>query len=766
MGKSVGNLYVSLGLNTTPFTKGMHDAQDKLRRFKVASSSGKNAFGGLSGSINTANSALSRFSGLLAVGGIAAGVKTLIDISDKYTELDGRLRLVTKSTQEFQAAQSGLYKIALETRVAYADTADLYTRFARSTEELGLSQSDLLTITESINKALIVSGASGESANAALVQLGQGMASGTLRGEELNSILEQTPRLARMIAEGMGITIGQLREYGKEGKLTAEAVATALQSQASAIDSEFARMEVTVSQAMTNLTTVFESIVTEANKAEGGTNSLAGAITDLATTIDENRDTIINSVELISTAFSGMGSVGGKAIKSIGDLSISLVKIIDKGLGIDVPESLSVMGDGWQAASGIIAGAVEVIETTLDGLVQATKHTGNAFITLNDIIAKSLTLGAFGTVEDALSAGAQRALDIHEEFIKKAEENRQEFLEALKKIHADQAAGAGAPPGVIGGESGGESSGAASGGQKKSGGSSEFQSLFDRLMPIEAEERRYKESLKVISEYYGERAEMTEEDDLLRLKLAEEHQKKIDEINGVPAMERKLEQMQDQYKTERELEIERYDEQINDLSDFRENELVTQEEYNDLLQKTEKEHQDKLTEIEKAGLTDRERFEAMSLKNKAKKIFSELAEVTAGVAQHNKTLFAINKAAGIANAVINTYEGVSKTLATYPWPIAQAMAAVHLAAGIAQVAAIASTSFSGSGTGSAPSLSGSAPSLSGSTSAPAVSDVSASSRSITIYGIDKNSLYSGDQIEAIANGLSEYVADGGKIYIK
>ncbi len=307
--------------------------------------------------------------------------------------------------------------------------------------------------------------------------------------------------------------------------------------------------------------------------------------------------------------------------------------------------------------------------------------------------------------------------------------------------------------------SGGSGSGGK--GSKTDTTASEFQSLFDSLMPIEAEERRYQESLKLIGDYYGDRAALTEEDDELRLKLAEEHQQKIDEINGIPALMRKLEEMQDAYKTELELEQEQYDEKLTQLEEFRENELVTQEEYNDLLQNIEQEHQDELTRIEKEGLTAREKFQRMSLQNQVSTVVGELANITSGVAQHNKTLFALNKAAGIAQATISTYEGVSKTLASYPWSIAGVLAAAHLAAGIAQVSAIASTSFNGGGSGSAPSIAGT-------TSATAVSDVSSSGgsaqgRSLTLYGFDKGSLYSGEEIAKL---LNEYVADGGTIYMK
>jgi len=228
--------------------------------------------------------------------------RALIDISDRYTQLDGRLRLVTKSTADFQAAQAGLYKIAQDTRVEYEATADLYTRIARSTDNLGLSQKDLLGITESINKALIVSGASGESASAALMQLGQGMASGALRGEELNSVMEQTPRLAQMIADGLGVGIGQLREMGKEGKITSEVLIGALQRGAASVNDEFSRMPETVGQAMTKLTNAFNSIVNESNNAAGGTRGIADAIDDVAKAMEDNKDGIIAGVVAITDA--------------------------------------------------------------------------------------------------------------------------------------------------------------------------------------------------------------------------------------------------------------------------------------------------------------------------------------------------------------------------------------------------------------------------------------------------------------------------------
>lgn len=228
--------------------------------------------------------------------------KNLIDVSDEYTLIDGRLKLVTKSTEELASVQASLYQVSQRTKTDFSASADLYTQMARATEHLGLSTGQLLAITESVNKALIVSGASSESSKAALIQLGQGMASGVLRGEELNSVLEQTPRLARMIADGLGITIGQLRQYGKEGKLSAEAVTKALLDQAQTVDAEFQQMGTTVGQAMKVLENAYEDVVSDSNKAAGATGSIAEAILRVASTIEANKAGIINAFTAIAGA--------------------------------------------------------------------------------------------------------------------------------------------------------------------------------------------------------------------------------------------------------------------------------------------------------------------------------------------------------------------------------------------------------------------------------------------------------------------------------
>ena len=213
------------------------------------------------------------------------GFKAIVNTADQFSLLNSRLKLVTSSTEELTQVQQALFEIAQTTRGELEGTIDTYSRLARSTKELGLSQGELLAVTTTINQAVTVSGASAQSASAALFQLGQGLAAGALRGEELNSVMEQTPRLAEAIARGMGVTIGKLRTLGAEGKITAREVITALLSQRQVIEREFSQMPITVGQAMTQMENSLSRAIGEFDRATGASKMLARAIQSVSDAI-------------------------------------------------------------------------------------------------------------------------------------------------------------------------------------------------------------------------------------------------------------------------------------------------------------------------------------------------------------------------------------------------------------------------------------------------------------------------------------------------
>lgn len=218
--------------------------------------------------------------------GAAALARDTLMMADAYTSMQSRLKLATGSAYELVKANERLFAVSQDSRVGLEATVDLYASLSRSTEQLGLSQERLVGVTETINRALIVSGASAGAAQAALTQLGQGLASGTLRGDELNSVLEQTPRLAKAIADGMGISVGQLRKLGAEGKITGEAIIGALEGQAGKIANEFDQMEMTIGQAFTKIQNSVTKYVGDANQAAGITRGIAEAMSLAADNID------------------------------------------------------------------------------------------------------------------------------------------------------------------------------------------------------------------------------------------------------------------------------------------------------------------------------------------------------------------------------------------------------------------------------------------------------------------------------------------------
>ncbi len=245
------------------------------------------------------------------LGGVTAGlaVRAIIQSADAYANLNARLRLVTSGSQEFARAQTEVFRVAQETSTGLVATADLFGSLSRATEQLGVSQREVIGVTETINKALAVSGTSAQASAAALIQLGQGFASGVLRGEELNSVLEQAPRLAKAIADGLGVPIGQLRKLGEEGALTAEKVFGAIQKSGTAINGEFSQLPLTIGRATTQAANAFTKLIGVIDETSGATSSLAGLISDAAEAISGFADEIRKvaegqeSVSLLANSF-------------------------------------------------------------------------------------------------------------------------------------------------------------------------------------------------------------------------------------------------------------------------------------------------------------------------------------------------------------------------------------------------------------------------------------------------------------------------------
>lgn len=251
---------------------------------------GMSAFGD---QISTAKTQLLAF---LSINWAAGKVQEIVQIADAWNMMSARLKLATAGQREYAVAQKELFDIAQRIGVPIQETATLYGKLQQAVRMLGGEQKDALTITESISQALRLSGASATEAQSSLLQFGQALASGVLRGEEFNSVVENSPRLAQALADGLNVPIGRLRKLAEEGRLTADVVVNALMSQKDKLASEYAQLPQTVSQSFERLKNAFGQWINKLDESTGFTKKLAEALTWLA----QNLDTVMQWLKRIA----------------------------------------------------------------------------------------------------------------------------------------------------------------------------------------------------------------------------------------------------------------------------------------------------------------------------------------------------------------------------------------------------------------------------------------------------------------------------------
>ena len=230
--------------------------------------------------------------------GVGIGINEIVQLTDAYTNLQNRLRTVTDGQEELTQVTGSLFDIAQRTRGSFEATAELYARVGLATRDLGVSQQQTLNFTESLNQAIVLSGASAQEANAGLIQLSQGLASGALRGEELNSVLEQLPVVADVIADSLNVTRGELRELGSEGRINAAVVLNAFAEAREELADRFGVTVPTISQSFV----VFRNSLI---RTIGAFNESSGAATLLSRSIiflSGNMDVLLRSVSAVGIA--------------------------------------------------------------------------------------------------------------------------------------------------------------------------------------------------------------------------------------------------------------------------------------------------------------------------------------------------------------------------------------------------------------------------------------------------------------------------------
>jgi tape measure domain-containing protein len=240
----------------------------------------------MGGAVSQALAPLRTFGGLLAAAAGIGGAKELLDRADAYTRLTNQLRVATTGEEQYQAALEAVVAIARRSNADLDSTAGLYGKISQSAKALGLNQTQVADVTELVAKAMQLSGADAQTASGAILQLGQALASGTLRGDEFNSIMEASPKLMDALAAGLGVAVGELRAMAEAGQLTADRVVKALLSQKAALDETYGKLPQTVGQAMTGLANAGTLFVGKLDEQTGATQGLVSGLKFLAENLD------------------------------------------------------------------------------------------------------------------------------------------------------------------------------------------------------------------------------------------------------------------------------------------------------------------------------------------------------------------------------------------------------------------------------------------------------------------------------------------------
>ncbi|SEK37573.1 phage tail tape measure protein, lambda family [Kosakonia sacchari] len=231
----------------------------------------------------TATGVAGAFAGAFATG-------QLVHYADTWNQLSGRLRLASTGADDFATSQRTLMDISQRTGTSFEANANLYSRIAASLRDAGYASADVAKVTETVATSLKLSGASTEEASSVITQLSQALGSGVLRGEEFNAIMESGGRLAKLLADGLGTTVGGLRNMANNGELTTEKIMPLL-TNVGLLRKEFDTLPASISGSAQKVENAFMAWVGGANNAVGASSTLSGILDGLA----KNIDTVANT---------------------------------------------------------------------------------------------------------------------------------------------------------------------------------------------------------------------------------------------------------------------------------------------------------------------------------------------------------------------------------------------------------------------------------------------------------------------------------------
>lgn len=401
MAENAGGIYYDIEMNI----QGLLVAQQRVNQRLDLMERG---FDGTTRAVNNTERSMSSLSGVAVALAAALSVKQVSEYADAWATVNNKLANSLRPNEQLADVTERVFNITQQTRSSLDATASLYARLERATRQYGTSADDLAKLTTIINQGFVVSGATAQEAENAIIQLSQGLASGALRGEEFNSVNEQGNRLIVALADSMGVSIGQMRNMAAQGKLTTDVVVNGLLSQGTVIGAEFANTTTTISQALqvagNNITKFF---------GENSTVKTGAAIfSDAVVTISEN-------IGGLSALLTGVAAIlGSRYVGAITMATAAKIKAAAASRTLSAEESLAAQAAANKAAADLRAAAVAK-ERALDEIrlaemmrLTAISETNAAAAEQRLSVARVAAAGAVDNYNRALAANraAQMAL--------------------------------------------------------------------------------------------------------------------------------------------------------------------------------------------------------------------------------------------------------------------------------------------------------------------------------------------------------------------
>ncbi|MHA1180964.1 phage tail tape measure protein [Enterobacter ludwigii] len=305
----------------------------------------------------------------------------LIQFADTWNQLNGRLRLASSSSEDYVESQRVLMEISQRTGTSLEANSNLYSRIAQSLRDAGYASADVAKVTETVATSLKLSGASTEEASSVITQLSQALGSGVLRGEEFNSIMENGGRLAKLLADGLGTTVGGLRNMANNGELTTDKIVPLL-TNVEILRKEFDTLPASISGSAQKVQNAFLAWVGGVNDAVGASSTLSGVLDGLANNIDDVANTagILVGVGLARYFGNMVGSVAQstRAVLANTAAEVALAQAQVRGAQVSVAAGRQAVYRAQQARAAA---------TSIEAQIVAERNLAAAQASLNTALA-------------------------------------------------------------------------------------------------------------------------------------------------------------------------------------------------------------------------------------------------------------------------------------------------------------------------------------------------------------------------------------------